>query len=98
MMPYTARISGPLARHLLGHPNEALRRRLSVLRSIPFPPGSRSLEADEDWVTLAPRFPGLRAFIYGTDHDAVIYTYDPAKHEIVVHLAVLDGAVVPAPA
>jgi len=68
-MPYTVKVRGPLARYLLGHPHAGLRRRLSILRLTPFPPGSRSLHADAAWYALANRFPNLRAFVYGTVFD-----------------------------
>jgi hypothetical protein len=94
-MPYTARVSAPLARHLLGHPHAGLRRRLSVLRLTPFPPGSRSLQAGDAWNTVAARFPSLQGFVYGTNHDALIYTYEPSTETPTVRLAIVDGWIVP---
>lgn len=95
-MPYTVRVRGALARYLLGHPHPGLRRRLSVVRITPFPPGSRSLQADAAWHPLANRFPNLQAFVYGTNHDALIYTYDPVSETATVRLAIVGGSVVPA--
>jgi hypothetical protein len=44
---------------------------------------------------MASRFPNLLAFAYGTEQDAFIYTYDPSTQSLTVHLAVLDGHIVP---
>lgn len=60
-MPHTASVRRALAEYLLEHPDAELRRRLSVLRLTPFPPGSRALDADEEWHRIGPRFPDLRA-------------------------------------
>jgi hypothetical protein len=68
---------------------------LSVLRLTPFPPGSRSLRSDAAWYSLTTRFPGLQAFIYGTNHDAVVYTYDATHEVLTVQLAIVDGTIVP---
>jgi hypothetical protein len=95
-MPYTVRVSAPLARYLLSHPHRGLRRRLSVLRLTPFPPGSRSLHADAAWYLLARRFPNMQAFVYGTNRDAVVYTYEPATETLTVRLAIIDATVIPA--
>jgi hypothetical protein len=95
-MPYTARVRGSLARYLLAHPHAGLRRRLSVLRRTPFPPGSRSLHADAAWYPVADRFPSVQAYIYGTNHDALIYTYDTTAGVVTAELAVVDGSIVPA--
>lgn len=94
-MPYTVRVSASLARYLLRHPHQGLRRRLSVLRRTPFPPGSRSLHADAAWYSLASRFPGLQAFAYGTNHDALIYTYEPASETLTVRLAIVERIALP---
>ena len=94
-MPYTVRVRGPLARYLLANPNEDLRRRLSMLRGTPYPPGSHALQTDEDWAHLAERFEGLTVIIYGSSADAVVYTYDAAKSLAVVELVILDGNVFP---
>ncbi len=87
-MPFTARVRSSLARYLLAHPHPSLRRRLSVLKLTPFPPGSRSLHADAAWHSLADRFPNLQAFVYGTNHDAFVYTYDPTSEALMVELAI----------
>jgi hypothetical protein len=68
---------------------------LSILRLTPFPPGSRSLDADAAWHPVASRFPGVQAFVYGTNHDALIYTYLPASETLTVRLAIVDGMIVP---
>ena len=94
-MPYTVRVRGSLAQYLLAHPNEDLRRRLSMLRGIPYPPGSRSLLVDADWSHLATRFEGLSVMIYGTSMEGVVYAYNAAKNLVVVELAILGGQVVP---
>jgi hypothetical protein len=94
-MPYTVRVSGTLARYLLSHPHQALRRRLSVLRLTPFPPGSRSLHADAAWYPIASRFPNLQGFVYGTNLNALIYTYDAASETATVRPAIVAGAIVP---
>ena len=94
-MPYTVRVSADLARHLLGHPHAGLRRRLSALRLTPFPAGSRSLHADDAWNAVATRFPSLQGFVYGTNHDALIYTYEPSTETLTVRLAITDGVIVP---
>lgn len=94
-MPHTASLRKSLASYLLAHPNADLRRRLSVLRLTPFPPGSRALEADEEWHRVRRRFPEVRAYLYGTNHDALVYTYDRSKERLVVQLAIVDGHLVP---
>ena len=94
-MPHTARVRSALADHLLANPHPDLRRRLSVLRLTPFPPGSRALHADAEWHRIVPPFPGLRAYVYGTNRDALVYTYDGPTDVLVVQLAIVDGRVVP---
>jgi len=93
-MPYTVRVRGPLARYLLAHPNEDLRRRLSMLRGTPYPQGSHALLTDVEWSHLASRFEGLTVMVYGTSIEAVVYTYDSAQNLAVVELAIIDGQVV----
>jgi len=94
-MPYTVRVRGRLARYLLANPNEDLRRRLSMLRGTPYPPGSHALPTDEDWAHLVERFEDLTVMIYGSSAEAVVYTYDAANSVAVVELAILDGRVLP---
>ena len=94
-MRYTVRVRPLLARYLLAHPNEDLRRRLSMLRGIPYPPGSHALPTDPEWSHLASRFEGLTVIIYGTSTEAVVYTYSSAKNLAIVELAILDGRVIP---
>jgi hypothetical protein len=95
-MPGTAtRVNPALAAYLLAHPDHELRRRLAILRTIPFPPGSRSLDADADWHALTARFPEHRAFLYGTPRRALVYTYDSRTDVLVVELAVVDGQLRP---
>ena len=93
-MPYTVRVRAALARYLLSHPVPRLRQRLEVLRLTPFPPGSRSLAADPAWLPLSSQFPNLRAYVYGTNANALIYTYDSATESAVVELAVINGTIV----
>ena len=94
-MPHTASVRRALAEYLLAHPDAELRRRLSVLRLTPFPPGSRALDADAEWHRIGSRFPELRAYVYGTNHDALVYTYDRSTESLVVQLAIINGQVVP---
>ena len=94
-MPHTASVRRALAEYLLAHPDADLRRRLSVLRLTPFPPGSRALDADEEWHRIGTRFPDLRAYVYGTSHDALVYIYDRSRERLVVQLAIVDGQLVP---
>ena len=93
-IPYIARVRAPLARYLLAEADEDLRRRVAVLRRSPFPPGSRSLNADDAWHALAESFPRVRAFIYGTNESAVVYTYDSTSEVLSIELAIRDGAIV----
>lgn len=62
-MPYTARVEASLARYLLAEPNPDLRRRITILRQTPFPPGSRALATDDEWHDLGESFSDIRAFI-----------------------------------
>jgi hypothetical protein len=94
-MPHTARARKSVAVYLLQQPNEALRRRLAILKATPYPPGSRSLRTDADWQALSSRFPGLDAFIYGTSVDALVYTYDATRQLVVIELAIVDGEILP---
>jgi hypothetical protein len=71
-----------------------LRRRIGILREHPFPPGSRSLGADEDWQDLAVEFSGKRAFVYGSLESALVCTYDSSKHVLLVEFGVTSGRVV----
>lgn len=94
-MPHTARVKGSLARYLMSHPHPGLRRRLGVLRQTPYPPGSRSIDADPEHFPLSEKFTDLRVFIYGTNQNAIIYTYDSADLTLTAELAVVDGRIVP---
>lgn len=53
------------------------------------------MHADPAWQSLADRLPGLQGFIYGTNQDALVYTYDPTEQSATVQLAVVDGSLVP---
>jgi hypothetical protein len=94
-MPHTARVRKSVAAYLLQQPNEALRRRLAILKATPYPPGSRSLRVDTDWQALSSRFPEVDAFIYGTSDDALVYTYDATRQLVVVELAIVNGDILP---
>lgn len=93
-MPYTARVKASLARYLLAEPNPDLRRRIAILRQTPFPPGSRALATDDEWHDLDESFSAHRAFIYGTNDNALVYTYDGNTETLSIELAVVDGSVV----
>jgi hypothetical protein len=93
-MPHTVRVRASLARYLLAKPDDDLRRRIGVLRQTPFPPGSRSLNVDDEWHLLADAFPSLRGFIYGPDESAIVYVYDPDEQLLSIELAILEGRVV----
>ena len=94
-MPYTARVRSAVAEYLLRHPKPELRRRLAILRAMPFPPGSRSIGADEEWNELSARFPNTRAYIYGTGGDGLVYMFDSDREVAMVELVIVDGIVVP---
>ena len=93
-MPYTARLKASLARYLLAAPNPDLRRRIAVLRKTPFPLGSRALTTDDNWHDLGESFSDYRAFIYGTNDNALVYTYDDRTETLSIELAIVQGAVV----
>lgn len=93
-MPYTARVRASLARYLLTAPNADLRRRIAILRQTPFPPGSRALATDDEWHGLEESFTRHRAFIYGTNDNALVYTYDGSTETLSIELAVVEGSVV----
>jgi hypothetical protein len=93
-MPLTVRVRASLATHLLAIGDEGLRRRIGILRDMPFPPGSRSLAADEDWQSWAAEFRGRRAFVYGSFDNAVVYTYDSSTETLLVEFGVTAGQVV----
>ena len=93
-MPHTVRVRASLARHLLTSPDTDLRRRVAVLRAVPFPPGSRSLASDAEWHALAGEFAGLRAFVYGSLERAPVYTYDADSQTLGIEFAVVNGAIV----
>lgn len=93
-MPYTARVKASLARYLLAQPNSDLRRRIAILRQMPFPPGSRALATDDDWHELGDSFSDYRAFVYGTNENALVYTYDSVTQTLSIELAVVDGSIV----
>jgi hypothetical protein len=92
-MPYTVRVRASLARHLLSQPNDDIRRRLGILRQIPLPPGSRSLAADDGWHVLAETFSDVQGHIYGSNENALVYTYDSRRQIVSVELAIVDGKV-----
>jgi hypothetical protein len=94
-MPHTARARKSVAAYLLQQPNEALRRRLAILKATPYPPGSRSLRADPDWQALSSRFAGVDAFIYGTSADALVYTYEADRQLVTIELAIVNGEMHP---
>ena len=93
-MPHTARVRAAVARYLLSEPNAGLRRRIAILRQNPFPPGSRSLTADDDWHILGEEFPTVRAFVYGSNDNAVVYTYDGREQVVSIEFAIVDGVIV----
>ena len=93
-MPYTARVKASLARYLLAAPNADLRRRIGILRQTPFPPGSRALATDDEWHDLGDSFSDYRAFIYGTNDNALVYTYDSVTQTLSIELAVVGGSIV----
>jgi len=93
-MPYTARVKAALARYLLAAPNADLRRRIGILRQTPFPPGSRALASDEEWHGLEESFATHRAFSYGTNHNALVYTYDGSTETLAIELAIIEGSAV----
>jgi hypothetical protein len=93
-MPYTARVRASLARHLLAEPSQDLRRRIAVLRQTPFPPGSRALTTDDEWHDLDESFSTHRAFIYGTNDNALVFTYDGKTQTLSIELAIVDGCLV----
>ena len=93
-MPHTTRVGAPLARFVLEQGDEDLRRRIAILRQKPFPPGSRSLDADGDWRELAQVFPNIQGFIYGTNEGAVVYTYDSSREVLSIEFGVRNGSIV----
>lgn len=93
-MPYTARVKASLARYLLAEPNPDLRRRIVILRQTPFPPGSRAMATDDEWHDLGESFSDYRAFIYGTNDNALVYTYDGRTETLSIELAIVQGSVV----
>jgi hypothetical protein len=94
-MPHTTRIRARLARHLLLHPNHELRRRIGILREMPFPPGSCSLAASDEWEALQQVVPAEKqGFIYGAADNAVVYTYQASSEELSVELAIVHGQLV----
>jgi hypothetical protein len=94
-MPHTTRVDPALGRYLLVHPDADLRRRVEVLRTQPFPPGSRALAADAEWHGLAAEFAEPRGFIYGSGHRGLLYTYEPVTETLVIRRAFIDGVVQP---
>jgi hypothetical protein len=93
-MPYTVRVRATLARYLLGVAYPDLRRRIDILRANPFPPGSRSLDADADWGEFAQAFPTKQGFVYGSRESAIVYTYEARTSTLLVEFAVRAGRVV----
>jgi len=93
-MPHTTRVRAPLGRYLLAQRDDDLRRRIAILRQWPFPPGSRSLNADGDWHELSESFPDLQGFIYGTNDSAVVYTYEASRELLSIELAIRHGVII----
>jgi hypothetical protein len=48
-----------------------------------------------EWHPFGERFPNLRVFIYGTNENALIYTYDRSSNVLTLELAVRNGRIVP---
>jgi hypothetical protein len=94
-MPHTVRVRATLGRHLLASGDRELRRRVEILRDVPFLPGSRSITADADMpdvtAILASR---KRAFVYGSRESALVYTYDSATGVLAIEFGVSYGQVV----
>jgi len=61
---------------------------------MPFPPGSRSLAADEEMHDLAIEFPRRTPFVYGSTENALVYTYDSSEEVVRVEFAITDGRIV----
>jgi hypothetical protein len=93
-MPHTVRVRASFGRHLLASGDRNLRRRVEVLRDVPFPPGSRSIAADADLQDLTATLAGKRAFVYGSRESALLYTYDSATETLEIEFGVTDGQVV----
>lgn len=93
-MPHTTRVRAQLARYLLRYGNADLRRRIAILRGTPYPPGSHSLAASEDWQRLQQSFPHHRAFVYGDADSAVIFTYEATSNVVSIVFAIVGGEIV----
>lgn len=93
-MPPTVRVRASLAKHLLSSGDQELRRRIGILRETPFPPGSRSLVADDELHELAVEFSARTPFVYGSAESALVYTYDSSEDVIRVEFAIADGRIV----
>jgi hypothetical protein len=93
-MPHTVRVRASLAKHVLASGDTDLLRRIGILREVPFPPGSRSMVADDDWHELATIFPGRRGFVYGSIESAIVYTYDASTEILQVEFGVSEGRIV----
>ena len=78
-MRHTTRVRADLARYLLRHGNPELRRRIAILRETPYPPGSHSLAASEEWQDMQEPLPQHRAFNYGAADSAVVFTCETAS-------------------
>ena len=62
---------------------------------MPFPPGSYSLAASEEWEALRQVVPAEKqGFVYGTADNAIVYTYQASSNELSVELAIVQGELV----
>ena len=93
-MPHTVRVRASLAKHLLSSGDQDLRRRIGILRELPFPPGSRSLAADDELHELATEFPARIPFVYGSADNALVYTYDSSEQVVRIEFAIAGGQIV----
>ena len=93
-MRHTVRVRATLGRHILASGDRELRRRVDVLRDVPFPPGSRSIAADADLPDLTLILAGKRAFVYGSRESALVYTYESATAVLAIEFGVSDGQLV----
>ncbi len=93
-MPHTVRVRASFGRHLLASGDRELRRRVEVLRDVPFPPGSRSIAADADLQDLTAPLAAKRAFVYGSRESALVYTYDSATVVLEIEFGVTEGRIV----
>ena len=62
---------------------------------MPFPPGSYSLAASEEWEALQHVVPTEKqGFIYGAADNAIVYTYQASSNVLSVELAIVDGRLI----